>query len=120
VLRFDKRWPYKAIADKYSISIERVRQICNGPDVKEDLLLKVAEAYSKKFKNKKEVGAKEILEDIIQFSNQDRKKSTVIKRNALIVYLYDELHLSFMVIGKLLERDHTSIMHSYESYYKKQ
>jgi len=95
-----------------------VRQICNGPDVKEDLLLKVAETYVKKFKNKKEIGAKEILADIIQFSNQDRKQSTVIKRNALITYLYDELDLSFLMIAKLLERDHTSIIHSYESYYK--
>lgn len=112
-LRYTKQWRYKAIGEKFGISVERVRQICDEREAnKEDLLLKVADAYAKKFQGEK-IGAKEILEDIALLSNQDRSKPTVIKRNALITYLHEELGFSFLAIGRLLNRDHSTIMHAY-------
>lgn len=111
-LRFEKRLKYQVIGDKFGITQERVRQICdNRPINKEDLLLKVANQYVKKFKGK--INAKELLEDISLFSKPDRTKATVIKRDALIAYLYDELDFSFLEIARLLNRDHTTIVHSY-------
>ena len=67
---------------------------------------------------RQKIGAKELLEDIDLLSNEDRTKATVIKRKALIAYLFDELNFSFLSIGKLLNRDHTSIMHAYKSFKK--
>ena len=113
--RFTHKWPYKKIANKYNISIERVRQICLSPEEKKNLLEEVKVNYKNKFKD----SPKNLLEDIVELSQPSRKKEVVLRRNYLISYLYDELEIVFPKIAVLLNKDHTTIIHAYNSYHKK-
>ena len=58
----------------------------------------------------------DLRDQIRRLSIQDRKKGVVIQRALLIKKLKDEKKLSFVMIGKILNRDHTSIINLY---YKK-
>ena len=106
-----KKIPYKEIAKEFSLTVERVRQICNYSDTFASALRQVEARYQKKFNN--HMTSNDILKDIKELSSQKRDKLSVRKRDYLIKFLYNELHLPFTRIGVLLNRDHTSIMHSY-------
>ena len=111
----DKGWSYREIGAKYSISKERVRQILNNENSITSRRLKIKQLRKdckQRFKNN--VSQKTILEDIKDLSKPNRDQESVIKRDALIIYLYDELQISFPKIGALLNRNHTTIMHSYK------
>lgn len=51
--------------------------------------------------------------EIKRLSKKDRKKEIVIERNLLVKRLRDDMGFSFNKIGKLLKRDHTSIIWAY-------
>ena len=109
-----KGWSYTKIGRRYNISAERVRQILHGTSSKPErkvILVQLKKEYKKRFNS--EMTQKHLLEDIESLSKPSRKEEEVIKRKALIRYLYDELNLSFLKIGVLLHRDHTTIIHSY-------
>jgi hypothetical protein len=74
---------------------------------------------------KREGEVKEVLEhlerdglmaDVKQLSTPNRKVAVVAMRKSLIKRLHDGYGLSFVQIGKLLGRDHSSVLHLY---YKK-
>ena len=107
---------YKKIGQRFNITTERIRQIIffNNKKVKNNLkkiLQEVEEKYQKKFNDK--LSQKEVIEDIILFSKKSNKQKDVIGRQILIRYLYDELKISFVKIGILLQRNHSTIIHLY-------
>ena len=107
---------YKKIGQRFNITTERIRQIIffNNKKVKNNLkkiLQEVEEKYQKKFNDK--LSQKEFIEDIILFSKKSNKQKDVIGRQILIRYLYDELKISFVKIGILLQRNHSTIIHLY-------
>lgn len=110
-LRFEKEETFNVIAQKYGISVERVRQICKQPEDKEELLKEIGRKYKRKFNDY--VTYKMLVEDIEELAKLNRKKEVVIRRKILIQFLYEELNLPFYRIADLLERDHTTIMHMY-------
>ena len=107
---------YKKIGQRFNITTERIRQIIffNNKKVKNNLkkiLQEVEEKYQKKFNDK--LSQKEFIEDIILFSKKSNKQKDVIGRQILTRYLYDELKISFVKIGILLQRNHSTIIHLY-------
>lgn len=110
------KWTYKKLGEKFLLSEERIRQIIvNDEKVqfvnREDIIKQLKEKYKKRFHDK--LSQKHLLEDIENSSKMSRKKEDVIKRDALIRYLYEELEIPFFKIAVLLHRDHTTIIHSY-------
>ena len=113
-----QKWSYKKIGEKYSITSERVRQILNNNTIpkRKDIIKQLREEYKKRFNDK--LSQKHFFEDIEILSKPSRKQEDVIKRNILIIYLYDELEISFFKIAILLRRHHTSVMYLYKKYYE--
>ena len=108
---FQSNWSLTKIGKKYKLTPERVRQICNNLDTK-TLLKEVAINYKYRFKD----SPKKLLEDIVKLSKQDRTKEVVAKRNYMIAYLKNELELNLNKIATLLNRDYSSVLHSYKNY----
>ena len=107
---FQSNWSLTKIGKKYKLTPERVRQICNNLDTK-TLLKEVELKYGLKFKD----SPKQLLEDVVMLSKQNRTKEVVAKRNYMIAYLKDELGLNLNKIAILLNRDYSSIYHSYQN-----
>lgn len=102
---------FTELADKYGISIERVRQICQQK-TQEEILAEVR----KKFESKLQVdNFQKFSKEIEKLSIQNRSAETVEKRRLMVRYLRNTLGLSFLKISFLLRRDHTSIMNLYYS-----
>lgn len=115
-MRFDRLKTYREIGAKYSLSPERVRQVLFplAPKNSSDSILKnVQFRYEKKFRGT--VKADDLIEDIKALREPNRSKESVMKRNIVVKYLYNELDLTFMEIASLMKRDHTTIMHAYYS-----
>lgn len=119
---YKKGLKYKEIGEKFNITSERVRQIIfynNKTDKEREKILKqLKKEYKNRFND--ELSQKNLLEDIEILSKPNRKKEVVMKRNALITYLHEELEISFLSIGILLHKHHTTIIYSYEQYIKNQ
>lgn len=47
-----------------------------------------------------------------QILKQDRRRKIVFARNCLVYFLFKYTRMSKVAIGELLERDHTSVIHS--------
>lgn len=110
-LRFENKLTFNAIASRYGITVERVRQICQEPFDRNEEIKKAVDKYKKKFNN--HVSFNDLVYDIEELSKQNRRKDVVARRKILIEYLHDELELPFYRIGHLLNRDHTTITHLY-------
>jgi len=110
-LRFEKKKTYREIGQIYKISTERVRQICHQKRDKNELLKEIEFKYKKRFNDK--TTFYDLKTDILELSKPNREKEKVVKRKILIDFLHDELNLPLYVIGDLLNRDHTTIRHSY-------
>jgi hypothetical protein len=94
-LHFDKKWSYAKIGkdERVNLSSERVSQICNEKENKEEILLDIKYHYKKKFTDK--VTLNGLLKDIQELSRPNRKKEVVERRRILVQFLYDELDLPF-------------------------
>lgn len=109
-------WTQTKIARHFHISHERVRQIISG---------KALEKLSQ-FNLMKEnylIFAKRLTEtslkiEIRKYKSHDRSKVYVYKRSVCIWLLKEKYGLSFLEIGKVVNRDHTSIINLYSKFTK--
>lgn len=113
IIKLSKTTPVKLLAKKYKISNERIRQIISGYDY-------LNKDYYKKIKTEYEKNLKKILNhnftfELERLSVHNRTKEFTIQRYILIKYLHDKLKYSFSEIGRLLKRDHTTIIHIYKN-----
>jgi hypothetical protein len=113
-----KKWRYHVLGKTYGITAERVRQICN-----EELLseLETAEkradflvTYRKYLEG---LSALLIQDEIHRLSKSNRLRKNVMEKGILIVFLKEQ-GLSYLKIGSLLDKHHTSIMHLYREFKK--
>lgn len=120
----EKGFTLAAIALEVKISDERVRQIveqqthnyCSKHNIFSKHLCKycnVKENYVKKIES---ITKSNLMDEIKRLSKPDRRKETVVQRQAIIRILKDKYNFNFLQIADLMERDHTSVVHLY---YKK-
>jgi chromosomal replication initiation ATPase DnaA len=83
------------IAKIFGITRQRVDQIINPNTIKKISLSKI--------KNN------EIIENILK---DNRRKEIVFIRDLISIFLRDRLGLSYQIIGKIMGKNHTSIMHA--------
>lgn len=105
-----------SVGKLFGISDERVRQIVEAAALATCKIHK--EKYSKECTHcsldalyNREIPMPELLEIIDRLKARDRTKFVHYERSLLIEYLRDNLKLSLPFIGKLLDRDHTTISH---------
>lgn len=88
-----------------------MRQICGEKLNEKNTKERLEEQYAKKFISNKDYQF--VLKETTRLSAPGRRKQDVLERRILIKQLRDKHKLSFSQIGILLNRDHTSIIHSY-------
>jgi len=114
---------YDWIAEKFNITKARVGQIYT----KKDIPMQFCDKHNKKYRKEcpfckidKEFSVilenKDLIQEIEELKIQCRDEDVVRRRQILITKLIDEYFFSFSRVGQLLERDHSTIMHSYYSY----
>lgn len=116
---------YKEISFLFNLTPERVRQIvadnCTRRCKIHNVCISNGYCLSCKresdFKIALEQSGKDIYEQIKRLSIKNRSRSFVIQRSILIKKLKDQ-GMSFVQIGKLLKRDHSSIMYLYYKNYE--
>lgn len=118
ILLYSDGMNYADLGRRFTLTLERVRQILN-PQLK---------FYCKKHKRKhyksicelcsleKEylIKIKQNVDKVIQNLSNRRDNLTVTKRKILVKYLRDIKKMSFQQIAKLLDRDYTSILYLYK------
>jgi hypothetical protein len=116
----------------YQISRERVRQLLLPPPKK--LFCKKHNHtyvtcchYCKRMSNHRknysiklrQLKKRVLLNEIIRLSKRDRAYQSSEQRGQLIQLLYDKYDFSFLEIGRLLNRHHTSVINLYYKNHKK-
>ena len=86
---------------KHKIAFKKSCPICN-----------LEKTYYLSIKN---LSFEELSDEIERLSKYDRTKETVLQRDILIRRLRDDFGFSFNKIGKILQRDHTTILWIYHS-----
>jgi len=110
-LRFERGWKLSDIAARYEITTERVSKICKETKSRQEVLDVVRKKYKKQLNG--DLTSKKLVALIREMSKHDRSQETVISRRLLVKYLHNRLGLSFVHIGELLNRDHTTIINLY-------
>lgn len=121
----------KEIGRMYSISPERVRQVLNFKPCqyyckkhkkryrRSCNFCTLQESFYKKYDNLLVLALTDnqaLLDEINEMKKADRSPEQVLKRRLLVKKLRDEFKMSFLQMGKLFDRHHTTIMNLY---YKK-
>lgn len=122
----EKGMKLREIGKRFGITQERVRQIlCSGiktsickkhPKIHfiEKCRLCKVEEDRKKFKVLlKESSKQSILDEIRRLQGRGRTKNSVLRRCLLVRLLRDKYKLSFLFIGRLLNRHYSTIIHYY-------
>lgn len=104
-------WSYPEISQRFKVSAERARQVCEQTQTRQDIYNSIEAAYRDKVIKKADYYW--IKAEIERLSNPNRQKQLVIERQYLIRYLVDNLGFSFFQTAKLLKRHHTSISNLY-------
>lgn len=120
----DKNKTYREIGKVFKISRQRayqiVRDIQRGPSHYCEIHNRkyydqcdscvAHNEYSKKLDQLMKNG---VMKEVEELTEPDRSAETIIRKKLLITVLRERYDMSFPQIGKLLERDHTSIMNLY-------
>lgn len=102
----------KEIAERYSISYERVRQIKLNLEQKEkEQVEKIRKEYQKQVKN---IIRENLPQEIKRLSNKGRNKKIIIQKIILIKSLRNDFNFSFIRIAKLFKNDYSTIRHLYQ------
>lgn len=111
ILKLYKTHSLREIGEQYGISGERVRQIIKG-EGRVDYVLMVEKEYAEKVGD---ILKKNFKREIRRLSTPDRRQEIVAQRRAVVRELYDNYGYSFPAIGRLLNRDHSSIINLYKT-----
>lgn len=106
----------RMIADVFGISSERVRQICmpylrcekHAIEYRSKCYLCKREEFQTKLKT---LGDKNFQKELAAVRKADRTWEMVERRIKVMRTLKDVYHLSYSAIGRLLNRDHSTVMH---------
>lgn len=106
-----KGWSKVDISNQLGISSERVRQLLSP---KEKVKIDIKSEYKKYYK---QISSDRtfLLYEIRNQTTSGRKKDEVFKKKAMVKYLRGELKLPYLVIAQLLNKDHTTIMHLFNT-----
>ena len=119
----DKGLTYKEIGDKAGVSSEYIRQLFSQGEVKTCAVHKIKYTTqcdswvieSDYLPAIQEMTYEQIHKEAEKLSVRNNSKKMSLYRKAIVKFMYENLRLSFSFIGKLMKRDHTTIMHLYEN-----
>jgi hypothetical protein len=110
------KWKYSVLGKMYGLTSERVRQICNedSPHATAEKRADFLVTYRKYLEG---LSTLLIQDEIHRLSKSNRLRKNVMEKGILIVFLKEQ-GLSYLKIGSLLDKHHTSIMHLYREFKK--
>lgn len=117
---YEKGISINKIANKYKISGSRVRQIINNEPnycVRHSKYFEVRCPYCETESIYKQIYEKSSEVDLIVLSkdleDSDRSKQAILRKRIFVRVIRDKYKYSFSKIGRLLKKDHTTIMNLY-------